>query len=108
MPLTTPDRLGVPVLVEGPMDAIAVTLVTGGSYVGVAPLGISFTNDQAEQLLAVFPMSRPVVATDADVAGQIAAEKAYWTLQQHHVDPLTVRLPPGSDPAQILHERGAG
>ena len=108
IPTTTPDPLAVPVLVEGPMDAVAVTLATGGSYVGVAPLGTSFTNDQAEQLLNAFPLARPVVATDADIAGHVAAEKAYWTLQQHHVDPLAVRLPPGSDPAQILHEHGAG
>ena len=107
LPTTKPDPLAVPVLVEGPIDAVAVTLATGGSHVGVAPLGTSFTNDQAEQLLHAFPMARPVVATDADIAGHVAAEKAYWTLQQHHMDPLAVRLPPGSDPAQILHEHGA-
>ncbi|MGB6022700.1 MAG: toprim domain-containing protein, partial [Ornithinimicrobium sp.] len=76
IPTTKPDPLAVPVLVEGPMDAVAVTLATGGSYVGVAPLGTSFTNDQAEQLLNAFPLARPVVATDADVAGHVAAEKA--------------------------------
>ena len=29
---------GAPVVVEGPMDAIAVTLAGGGRYIGVAPL----------------------------------------------------------------------
>ena len=38
---------GVPVIVEGPMDAIAVTLASGGRYVGVAPLGTSLTDEQA-------------------------------------------------------------
>ncbi|MBA2696043.1 MAG: toprim domain-containing protein [Actinobacteria bacterium] len=105
-PLTPPDPLAVPVLVEGPMDAIAVTLATGGSYVGVAPLGTSFTEDQAAHLVQTFPMTRPVVATDADLAGQVAADKAYWTLQQHQVDPLAVQLPFGTDPAQILTDQG--
>ena len=39
-----------PVLVEGPMDAIAVTLAGEGRYVGVAPLGTSLTEQQAAQL----------------------------------------------------------
>jgi len=30
-----------PVLVEGPMDAVAVTLASRGEYVGIAPLGVS-------------------------------------------------------------------
>jgi DNA primase len=29
---------GVPVIVEGPMDTIAVTVASGGRYIGVAPL----------------------------------------------------------------------
>ena len=41
---------GVPVIVEGPMDAIAVTLAGGGRYIGVAPLGTSLTDEQASQL----------------------------------------------------------
>jgi DNA primase len=41
---------GVAVIVEGPMDAIAVTLASGGRYIGVAPLGTSLTDEQASQL----------------------------------------------------------
>ena len=37
-------------LVEGPIDAIAVTLAGRGRYYGVAPLGTSLTDDQARQL----------------------------------------------------------
>ena len=40
-----------PVLVEGPLDAIAVTLAAAGTHVGVAPLGTAFTDTQADQLL---------------------------------------------------------
>ena len=39
----------VPVLVEGPLDAIAVTIATQGSYIGVSALGTAFTEAQAEQ-----------------------------------------------------------
>src|SRR5690606_12047744 len=37
----------IPVLVEGPMDAIAVTIATAGAYIGVAPLGTALTHEQA-------------------------------------------------------------
>ncbi len=48
-----------PVIVEGPMDAIAVTLATSGKYLGVAPLGTSLTDEQAAQL-------RQLGSSDAD------------------------------------------
>jgi Toprim-like len=58
---------GVPVIVEGPMDAIAVTLASGGRYIGVAPLGTSLTDEQVGRLARVG--NNPIVATDADIAG---------------------------------------
>jgi DNA primase catalytic core len=94
----------VPVLVEGPMDAIAVTLATGGSHVGVAPLGTSLTEDQAAQL-ASFGRD-PIVATDADLAGRIAAERDFWMLAQHNINPAMASFPEGSDPADVLTRRG--
>ena len=48
-------RARVPVIVEGPMDAIAVTLASAGRYLGVAPLGTSLTDEQAAQLAAHRP-----------------------------------------------------
>jgi len=45
-----------PVLVEGPLDALAVTLAGDGRYVGVAPLGTAFTDTQADAL-------RPYIST---------------------------------------------
>lgn len=93
------------VLVEGPMDAIAVTLAGQGRYVGVAPLGTSLTLEQATQLART--EVTPVVATDADLAGRVAAERAYWMLAQHNLDPWTVVLPEGADPADVLREGGA-
>lgn len=94
-----------PVLVEGPMDAIAVTLAGKGRYVGVAPLGTSLTQEQARQLAGT--EITPVVATDADLAGRVAAERAFWMLAQHNLDPWTLALPEGADPADVLHEGGA-
>lgn len=94
-----------PVLVEGPMDALAVTLAGQGRYVGVAPLGTSLTLEQATQLAST--EITPVVATDADLAGRVAAERAFWMLAQHNLDPWTLALPDGADPADVLREGGA-
>jgi DNA primase catalytic core len=94
----------IPVIVEGPMDAIAVTLASRGRYIGVAPLGTSLSDEQAAQLgrLGV----HPVVATDADLAGRIAAERDYWMFSCHRLDPLYTRLPEGTDPADLLALKG--
>ncbi|GAB2857662.1 MobF family relaxase [Nocardioides pacificus] len=94
----------VPVIVEGAMDAVAVTLASAGLYLGVAPLGTSLTDEQAAQLAAVG--HDPIVATDADLAGQIAAERDFWTLTPHGLDPGFARFPDGLDPADLLAQRG--
>jgi DNA primase len=76
---------GVPVIVEGPMDASAATLASSGRNVGVAPLGTSLTDEQAGQL--AFYGKNPIVATDADLAGRVAAERDLWILTPHRLDP---------------------
>ena len=93
-----------PVLVEGPMDAHAITLATGGTHVGLAPLGTALTEDQATQLAAYG--TNPVIATDADLPGRVAAERDHWLLSQHNLVPLMANLPPGADPADLLTQRG--
>ena len=98
------DNGAIPVLVEGPLDALAVTAAAGGRYLGVAPLGTSLTQTQS-RLLAEAHHS-PIVAFDADPAGEVAAERVYWLLTQHATSPLSVALPAGADPASLLHERG--
>ncbi|OLT43919.1 hypothetical protein BJF86_13240 [Serinicoccus sp. CNJ-927] len=98
------DASAVPVLVEGLMDAHAVTLATGGTCVGVTPLGTALTETQARHLAQ--QSARPLVATDGDLAGQMAAHRDYWLLAQHGVTPQLVTLPDGSDPAGILERRG--
>jgi DNA primase catalytic core len=95
---------GIPVIVEGPMDTIAVTLAGGGRYIGVAPLGTSLTDEQASQLARIG--KNPIVATDADTAGRVAAERNYWILTTYQLDPQYAPLPEGSDPADLLARNG--
>jgi DNA primase catalytic core len=97
-----------PVLVEGPLDAIAVTIATGGTHVGVAPLGTAFTDAQADQLTPYIGANLPgvTVATDADRAGQQAAARAYWQLVARGDNPRHVLMSDGTDPAQLLEVGG--
>jgi DNA primase len=95
----------IPVIVEGPIDAIAVTIATQGRYVGVAPLGTALTDDQAIQIATYG--KNPVVATDGDLPGRVAAERHFWILTSHRLDPTYAQLPDNSDPASLLAEHGA-
>lgn len=94
----------IPVIVEGPVDAIAVTLATGGAFVGVAPLGTALTEEQATQLARLG--ADPIVATDGDLAGRIAAERDFWILTPHLLEPKFVRFGEDDDPASILERLG--
>src|SRR5450759_1998508 len=85
---------------RGFFDAIAVTLAGRGQYVGVAPLGTAFTQAQANQLRPYLGPERPgaAVATDADLAGEIAAQRAFWMLTARGDTPRHVPMPNGQDP----------
>ncbi|WP_300080903.1 toprim domain-containing protein [Propioniciclava sp.] len=83
------------------MDAIAVTLATNSKYIGVAPLGTSLTDEQAAQLSQLGHRT-PIVATDGDLAGRVAAERDYWILSPYGHDPRHAPLPDGTDPADLL------
>lgn len=96
------------VLVEGALDAIAVTDGTGGRCVGVAPCGTALTEPQAA-VLAALPGVKAcglVVATDPDPAGRGAAERAHALLSSAGVRADAAELPAGLDPAALLHDRG--
>jgi DNA primase len=96
-----------PVLVEGPLDAIAVSWA---GRVGVAPCGTALTATQVELLgwAMADPLSAGVnVAFDADRAGRAAAVRAYPLLRAITDDLWTVSLPTGSDPAEVLRTQGA-
>jgi DNA primase catalytic core len=89
----------VPVLVEGPLDAIAVTLAGQNRYLGLATLGTALTPTQATTLAAHHV--NPIQALDNDPAGQNAATRNFWRLTQHGLDPRLATLPPGQDPAGL-------
>ena len=103
------DRLtagATPVLVEGPIDVLAVALASP-DHVGAAPLGTSLTDTQADALTPHLRNPHGViVATDADLAGQLAAERDYWMLTARGGDPQHVTFPTGQDPASILANHG--
>ena len=95
---------------EGPLDALAVTLCSEATAVGLAPLGTAVTRHQADLLAWASAVSqRPlVVAADADAAGRSAAERAYWELSLADLRPEHLHLPAGSDPASLgAHDPGA-
>jgi len=112
------DRLAAgatPVLVEGPIDALAVT-VASPDHVGVAPLGTALTDTQADTLIPYLHTTDDeagaagkagvIVATDPDLAGQLAAERDYWMLTARGGDPRHATLPAGQDPADLLRAAG--
>ncbi len=99
----TPRPGSTPVIVEGPMDAIAVTLATSGRHTGIAPLGTTLSTQQAA-LLAGQP--DVIIATDADIAGRIAAERDYWQLSSYGIDPRRAHFADGTDPADLLTTGG--
>jgi DNA primase catalytic core len=97
-----------PVLVEGPVDALAVTIGSDGTHVGVASLGTAFTDAQANRLRPYIGVGRAgvLVATDADTAGWKAAQRAYWQLTARGDTPGHLVMGCGLDPALILEESG--
>ena len=82
-------RGGLAVLVEGPLDALAVDRAARGTMAGLAPLGTALTDAQAGQVRALLGAGsdRIVVAADNDPAGQKAADAAYRLLTAHRLDP---------------------
>ncbi|MCO7218290.1 MobF family relaxase [Klenkia sp. PcliD-1-E] len=96
-----------PVLVEGPIDALAVTLAGAHQYVGIAPLGTAFTDVQADLLQAATGSKQAglIVAMDSDAAGRLSAERIYWTIGAK--DAGSLALPDGDDPASFLQVAGA-
>lgn len=96
----------VPVLCEGPIDAIAVNQLAhavGLPMVGLASAGTAFTEDQARQLLAAVGDRTICLAFDADFPGLAASEKAWRTLTEEKPHAVVVAaLPPGADPASLL------
>jgi DNA primase len=104
-----------PVLVEGPLDVLAIAeTATAGphDFAAVAACGTALTVQQAALLAESVTLgSDIIVAFDADPAGASAAVKAYQTLRDSDLvamgELLSARLPRGLDPADLLRVHGA-
>ncbi|TDC53489.1 hypothetical protein E1281_17680 [Actinomadura sp. KC345] len=105
------DRLAVgacPVLVEGPLDAIAVTIAGPAEYAAVATCGLALTTSQLAALGDVADLDETgvVLALDGDQAGRSGAVRT-WERLAGIGGPLgTACLPAGHDPAGLLHSGG--
>lgn len=102
------DAGAVPVLVEGPLDAIAVTEATSAHCVGVASCGTTLTGAHVDLLVQHVDLAgRPlVVATDRDDAGRAAAVRAYDLLTPYAADVRRADLGDADDPADHAHRLG--
>ncbi len=103
------EQGAVPVLCEGPLDRIAVSLTSGGRFVGLAPGGTALTAQHVAALGRVIDLRdrQVLVAFDSDEAGQRAAVAAWAPLRAAGALPDVVLLPPGSDPAQVAVDNPA-
>ena len=103
------QRGAVPVIVEGPFDAEAVTAAGAGRHVGVATGGTAFTAAQAALLNSVVPLERRGVMTafDEDTAGRAATRAAYGALREVGAWPTRAPLLPSCDPSSQLTRYGA-
>jgi len=97
----------IPVIVEGPFDAIAVNLADPGQHAGLAPCGTALTSQQASLLsqAADLPRAGILVAFDSDTAGRKAAARAYSILRPHTPKLQSAQLN-AKDPAQIMQQDG--
>lgn len=98
----------VPVLTEGPLDAIAIAIAGAGRYAPVALCGTALTAAQVALLgdACGARATGVLVAFDGDGGGHRAAARAYHTLSPACGRTAAVALPDGSDPAQILAAQG--
>ena len=98
----------VPVLVEGPLDVLAVYLANtqgGLPLAAVAPCGTALTSAQVGSL-AELTGDRVLVAFDPDRAGLRAAAESYDLLARHFPQLRAADLPDAFDPAKLLQSRG--
>jgi DNA primase len=98
------QRGAQPVLTEGPLDAIAVSIAGEGAFAGVAPCGTALTGNQVAALARTIPLADRgvLLALDGDTAGRAAAVRAYWRLAPVTSSLTTLTLPDSTDPAGLL------
>lgn len=96
----------VPVITEGPLDALAIAVAAAGRYAPVAICGTVLTERQVSVLASACDLRATgvLVAFDPDDGGLRAAVRAYRTLGP--VRTAAVAFPSGMDPARILADHG--
>ena len=95
----------MPVIVEGPLDRLAVAQATHAlAVVGVTPCGTALSAQQATALLKAVGPRRPIaVMFDADHAGRTATRHAWEVLTDASATHLRhITLPDGKDPAELV------
>ena len=100
-------RGATPVIVEGPFDAIAVTMADPGHHAGLAPCGTALTSNQTAILAQAADLGSTgiLVAFDDDQAGRKAAVRAYDILRTVS-SRLQSAVLSGKDPAEIMQTEG--
>ncbi|OQX28498.1 MAG: DNA primase [Spirochaeta sp. LUC14_002_19_P3] len=89
-------------LCEGNIDVLACR--QSGLGETVAPLGTSFTEEQARILKRL--ADSVVIIFDGDDAGRKGTMRAAILAEQHGLSVKAVSLPPGSDPAELMVQKG--
>jgi DNA primase len=97
-----------PLLVEGPLDAIAVNTVMPETYAAVAACGTAISPAHLDALNRHTDLdtSGLVIALDGDPAGRMGAIRAWRHLNEVTGPVDTVRLPTDRDPADLLGKSG--
>ncbi|MFA1544580.1 toprim domain-containing protein [Actinomadura monticuli] len=97
-----------PLLVEGPLDAIAINAVMPDAYTAVAPCGTAITAAHIEAIAAHSDLNTSglVIALDGDPAGRAGAVRAWRTLSSITGPIDAAVLPQGCDPADLLAPAG--
>jgi DNA primase len=90
-------------IVEGQIDCLR--LIYSGFNWAVAGQGTAFGEDQAKELIHL-GVRQVYLALDGDTAGQEATVKIGNIFQKEGIEVLVVALPEGSDPDEILQEKG--
>lgn len=106
------ERLAVqgvrPLLVEGPLDAIAVNTVMPETYAAVATCGTAISPAHLDALNRRTDLGTRglIIALDGDAAGRGGAVRAWRHLSTVTGPVETVRLPSDRDPADLLGNPG--
>jgi DNA primase len=96
---------GTTVITEGPLDAIAVSLLDQARWVPLALCGTSLTAGHARSIES---LTHPVLlALDNDPAGHLAMRQAIATLMPVSGEPASVNLPYSTDPTDVYSRDGA-